>query len=69
MPNEGTAKAEYEVLQCREIGGQYRAVGDVVQLTPRQAQYYLPPYAVGLKLVVPKAVKAKAADKLVTSDA
>lgn len=44
------AKVDYEVTEAREINGVRRKVGDPVQLTERQAQYYLPPLGSGLKL-------------------
>ena len=60
MSNTKTAPAEYEVTTAREIGGEHRAVGEIVTLTPRAAKYYLPPYGTGLKPVAAKgAAKAK----------
>ncbi len=51
MSESGSAKAvEYEVVQAREILGVWRDVEDVVSLSERQAQYYLPPYGEGLRL-------------------
>ncbi|TRD16965.1 hypothetical protein [Palleronia caenipelagi] len=55
MSKSQTAPAEYEVVQAREIGGVYREAGETVALTPRQAQYYLPPYGAGLTPVPVKA--------------
>ena len=49
MDNAKPAPADYEVTQAREIGGIWRDVGDPVQMMPRQAMYYTPPYGTGLK--------------------
>ncbi len=51
---------QYEVTIAREIDGQYRAVGDIIAMTPAQAKYYLPPHGDGLKPVAAKpATKGK----------
>ena len=49
-----TIPTQYEVTCAREIDGQYRAVGDIIAMTPAQAKYYLPPYGSGLKPVAAK---------------
>ncbi len=40
---------EYEVTEARQINGQWRSIGEVVHMSPRLAQYYLPPHGAGLK--------------------
>ena len=49
---------EYEVVQAREVLGVWRKEGEVVSMSPRQAQYYLQPYGWGLRA---KAVAGKSA--------
>lgn len=50
---ELTAKTtqDFEVTKAREIGGVYRAVGEIISLTLSQAKYYLAPHGAGLKRV------------------
>jgi hypothetical protein len=45
-------------VQAREILGVWREEGEVVSMSPRQAQYYLQPYGWGLRA---KAVEGKSA--------
>ncbi len=47
---------DYEVTEARFIGGQHRAVGELVQMTDRAAKYYIEPHGAGLKLAAPAAV-------------
>jgi|GEM_PF-2708081 len=42
---------KYEVLVDGEIMHQWRAAGDVIELHPAQARYYLPPHDRRLKPV------------------
>lgn len=50
-----TDKAQFEVTTAREIAGAWRKQGEVLNLRPGQAKYYLPPYGTGLKPVAAKA--------------
>ena len=51
-----TALKDYEVTAERFIGGQHRKVGEAVQMTEREAKYYVAPYGRGLKVATPVAV-------------
>lgn len=51
---EAPALAEYKVTRAREIFGQFRNVGDVLELTEPQAKYYVAPYGEGLEKLTPK---------------
>jgi hypothetical protein len=62
MTDTKTATADYEVTQPREIGGVYRAAGEVITMMPAQAKYYLPPYGAGLKPAAAKAATKPKAD-------
>lgn len=55
--NKKPALVGYEVLRAREIGDVFREVGEVIEMLPNQAKYYLPPYADDLKLAGGKAAK------------
>ena len=40
--------SDYEVTHPRSIGGVFRALGETVSMTARQAKYYVAPYGSGL---------------------
>lgn len=46
-----SAKQRYEVLETGWLAGHYRRAGDVVEMHPRQAEYFLPPHANRLRPV------------------
>lgn len=48
----------YEVTEAREMFGQWRKVGETLELTKGQAKYYTAPNGAGLKL---KSAETKAA--------
>lgn len=46
-----SVKQRYEVLETGWLAGQYRRAGEVVEMHPRQAEYFLPPHANRLRPV------------------
>jgi|GEM_PF-7044022 len=52
------AKQKYEILETGWYAGAYHRAGAVVDLHPKQAEYYLPPYANRLRPVEQTAAPA-----------
>lgn len=63
MEDKKSTKVEYEVVEARHIGGQWRKEGETIQMTKRQAQYYMPPYGTGLRSVGASVADEKPARK------
>ncbi|KIC42239.1 hypothetical protein RA27_02290 [Ruegeria sp. ANG-R] len=50
MEDKKPTKVDYEVVEARHIDGQWREEGETIQMTERQAQYYMPPHGTGLRV-------------------